>query len=330
MSTSRRDFITLLGGAGAAWPVAARAQQPGLRRIGVLMAAYSQTDREGQARIAAFLETFQRLGWTDGRNVRIAYRWDDGDADRIKTSAAEMVRSAPDVIVALGSPALTELQRLTSTIPIVFTQVGDAVGGGFVASQARPSGNITGFQTLEPAIGGKWLGLLKEAAPNLSRAAVLFGSNTASNVTYLREAEAVGPPLGVMVSAIDVLDHQVERAIAEFAGQLDGGLIVMPNSYIIANRGSIIVLAAGHHLPAIYPYRYFAAEGGLLSYGPDQVDEWRGAATYVDRILRGEKAGELPIQASTKYELVINMKTAKALGFNIPPGLPLRADEVIE
>jgi putative ABC transport system substrate-binding protein len=327
---NRRDFITLIGGA-AVWPLAARAQQAGaVRRIGVLMAAYSQADREGQARIAAFLEAFQRLGWTDGRNVRIAYRWDDGNADRIKTSAAEMVRSAPEVIVALGSPILAELQRLTSSIPIVFTQVGDAVGSGFVASQARPGGNITGFQGLEPAIGGKWLGLLKEAAPNVSRAAVLFGSDTAADVAILRAAEAAGPSLGVMVSAIDALDRQVERAIAAFADRADGGLIVAPNSYIIANRGSIIVSAAGHHLPAIYPYRYFAAEGGLLSYGPDQIDEWRGAATYVDRILRGEKPGELPIQASTKYELVINMRTARALGFNIPPGLPLRADEVLE
>jgi putative ABC transport system substrate-binding protein len=325
----RRDFITLVGGAAAS-PLTSWAQQAPVRRVGVLMSAYSQTDREGQARIAAFLETFQRLGWTDGRNVRIAYRWDNGDADHIKTSAAEMVRSAPDVIVALGSPTVAELQRQTSSIPIVFTQVGDAVGSGFVASQARPGGNITGFQVVEPAIGGKWLGLLKEAAPNLSRVAVLLASDTPVNLEFLRAAEAVGPSLGVMVSAIDVLDHQVERAIAAFAAKPDGGLIVTTNPYIIANRGTIIVSAAGHHLPAIYPYRYFAAEGGLLSYGPDQIDEWRGAATYVDRILRGEKPGELPIQASTKYELIINMRTAKALGFSIPPGLPLRADEVIE
>jgi putative ABC transport system substrate-binding protein len=326
----RRDFITLFGGA-AAWPMAARAQQAGgLRRVGVLMTPFSQTDREGQARIAAFLETFQRLGWMDGRNVRIDVRWAAGDADRIKTSAAEIVRSGPAVIVALGAPALSELRQLTSTIPIVFTQVIDAVDSGFVAGQARPSGNVTGFQPLEFAMGGKWLGLLKEAAPNLSRAAVLITSDVASNLALLRAAEAVGPSLGVTVSVIDVLDRQIERAIAAFAGQPDGGLIVVANAATIANRDLIILLAARYRLPAIYPYRYFAAEGGLLSYGPDQIDEWRGAAAYVDRILRGEKPGDLPVQTPTKYELVVNMKTAKALGFNIPPGLPLRADEVIE
>jgi putative ABC transport system substrate-binding protein len=304
----RREFITLLGGA-AAWPVAARAQQAGgLRLVGVLMTPFSQTDREGEARIAAFLETFQRLGWINGRNVRIDVRWAAGDADRIKASAAEMVHSGPAVIVALGSPALSELQQLTSTIPIVFTQVSDAVGGGFVAGQARPGGNITGFQVLEPAIGGKCLGLLKEAAPNLSRAAVLFASDmAASNVAFLRAVEAVGPSLGVMVS---------------------GGLIVVTNPVTIANRDLIILLAARYGLPAIYPYRYFAA--GLLSYGPDQVDEWRGAATYVDRILRGEKPGDLPVQFPTKFEMILNLKTAKALGLTIPLPLLGRADEVIE
>ena len=221
----RRELITLLGGA-AAWPLAARAQQP--RRIGVLMSDYAQTDREGQARIAAFLDTFQRLGWTDGRNVRIDYRWDIGDAEHIKASAAELVHSAPDVIVVMATPALVELRRLTSTIPIVFTQVGDPVGNGFVAGLARPGGNITGFQTFDPAMGGKWLGLLKEAAPNLSRAAVLFGSDSAANVAYLGAAEAVARSLGVTVTAIDVHDGG-EGAIATFASQPDGGLIVMPH-----------------------------------------------------------------------------------------------------
>jgi putative ABC transport system substrate-binding protein len=325
----RREFITLLGGAAAGWPLAARAQQP--RRIGVLMSNYSQTDREGQANAAAFLDTFQRLGWTDGRNVRIESHWDAGDAERIKASAAELVRSAPDVIVVATSPALAELRRLTSTSPIVFTQIGDPVDSGFVAGRARPGGNITGFESFDPAMGGKWLGVLKEAAPNLSRAAVLFGSDSAASVAFLRAAETVAPSLGVRVTAVDVRDgSEIERAVATFASQPDSGLIVVPHPYTLANRTSIIILAAGHHLPAIYPYRYFATEGGLLSYGPDQIDQWRGAATYVDRILRGEKPGELPVQAPTKYELVINMKTAKALGFNIPPGLPLRADEVIE
>jgi putative ABC transport system substrate-binding protein len=325
----RRQFITLLGGAAAMWPFAARAQQP--RRIGVLVANYAQTDREGQARIAAFLDTFQRLGWTEGRNVRIEYRWDAGDAERIKAWAAELVHSAPDLIVVATNAGLAELHRLTSTIPIVFAQVSDPVGSGFVAGLARPGGNITGFQTFEPAMGGKWLGVLKEAAPNLSRMAVLFGSDSASNVAFLRAAEAAAPSLGVTVTAVDVRDGGgIEREIATFAGQPDGGLIVMPHPYTVGNRASIIILAAGHHLPAIYPFRYFAAEGGLLSYGPDEIDEWRGAATYADRILRGEKPSELPVQAPTKYELVISMKTAKALGLSIPPGLPLRADEVIE
>jgi putative ABC transport system substrate-binding protein len=327
----RREFITLLGGVAAAWPLAARAQQPErMRRIGMLITGFSQTDREGQARVAVFLDTFQKLGWTDGRNVRIDYRWGAGDADRVKASEAELVRSAPDVIV-VASAGLAELQPLTNTIPIVFTQVSDPVGSGFVAGLARPGGNITGFQNFEPAMGGKWLGVLKEAAPNLSRVAVLFGSDAANNIAFLRATEAVAPSLGVKLTAVDVhKGAEIERAIAAFASQPDGGLIVMPHPNTVANRGSIIILAARHRLPAVYPFRYFATEGGLMSYGPDQIDQWRGAATYVDRVLRGEKPGELPVQAPTKFELVINMKTAKALGFNIPPAFPLRADEVIE
>jgi len=325
----RREFITLLGGAAAGWPLAARAQLP--RRIGVLMSNYSQTDREGQANAAAFLDTFQRLGWTDGRNIRIEYRWGAGDAERAKASAAELIRSAPDVIVVATSPALAELQRLTSTIPIVFAQVADPVGSGFVAGLARPAGNITGFQSFDAAMGGKWLGVLKEAVPNLNRVAVLFGSDSASTVAFLRAAQAVAPSLGVTVTAVDVDEGgEIERAIAMLAGQPDGGLIVMPHPNTVANRASIIILAARYRLPAIYPYRYFATEGGLLSYGPDQIDQFRGAATYVDRILRGEKPGDLPVQAPTKFELVVNLKTAKALGLNIPPSFPLRADEVIE
>jgi putative ABC transport system substrate-binding protein len=325
----RRDFITLLGGAVAAWPLAARAQQP--RRIGVLMGGYSQTDREGQAQIAAILDTFQRLGWTDSRNVRFEYHWGTGDADRIKASAAELVHSAPDVIMVTGNPALAELHRLTSTIPIVFIQVADPVGSGFVAGLARPGGNITGFQGFDSAMGGKWLGVLKEAAPNLSRVAVLFSSDSAANVAFLRTAEAGAPSLGVTMTAIDVHDGgEIERAVGTFASRPDGGLIVMPHPYTTANRTSIIILAARYRLPAIYPFRFFAAEGGLMAYGDDQIDLWRRAAAYVDRILRGAKPGDLPVQAPTKFQLVVNMKTAKALGFDIPPGLPLHADEVIE
>jgi putative ABC transport system substrate-binding protein len=328
----RRELLGVLGGAAAAWPFSARAQQPDrMRRLGVQVATYSQTDREGQARIAAFLDTFQRLGWTDGRNVRIEYRWDAGDAERIKASAAELVRSAPDVIVVASNSALVALHRLTSTIPIVFAHVGNPVGSGFVAGLARPGGNITGFQDFEAAMGGKWLGVLKEAAPDLSRVAVLFGSDSVANVAFLRAAETVAPSLGVTVTAIDVHDGgDIESAVAAFASQPDSGLIVVPHANTIANRGSIIILAARHRLPAIYPFRYFVTEGGLLSYGADQIEQWRGVAAYVDRILRGEKPGELPVQAPTRFEMVINMKTAKALGLNIPRALPLRADEVIE
>jgi putative tryptophan/tyrosine transport system substrate-binding protein len=327
---NRRAFITLLGGA-ATWPLAVRAQQPErIRRIGVLM-LYAQTDREGQARSAALLDTLQRLGWTDGRNVRIEYRWSAGDIGREKASAAELVRSTPDVIVVSGWTGLAELKRLTSTIPIVFTQVSDPVGSGLVASLARPAANISGFQNFEPAMGGKWVGVLKEAAPNMRRAAVLFGSDSAATVAMLHAAEAAAPSLDVQVTAVDVSGgDDIERAIATFASQPDGGLIVTPHSNLPANRASIILLAARHRLPAVYPFRYYAAEGGLMAYGSDQIDQWRGAPTYVDRILRGEKPGELPVQAPAKYELVINLKTARVIGLNIPPALPLRADEVIE
>jgi putative tryptophan/tyrosine transport system substrate-binding protein len=327
----RREFVTVLGSA-AVWPLAARAQQPDrVRRVGVLIANYQQGDREGQARIAAFLETFQKVGWTEGRNVRIEYHWEAGDADRGKASAAELVRSAPEVIVVATNPVLAELQRLTSTIAIVFTQVADPVGSGFVASLARPGGNITGFQSFDPAMGGKWLGLLKQAMPNLSRMAVLFGSDSAANVEMLRAAEAASSSLAVMVTAVDVHGGgEIERAIATFASQPDSGLIIMPHPYTVANRGSVIILAARYRLPAIYPYRYFANEGGMISYGPDQIDQWRGAATYVDRILRGEKPSELPVQAPSKFELVINLKTAKALGLTVTESVLLLADEVIE
>jgi putative tryptophan/tyrosine transport system substrate-binding protein len=328
----RREFVVTLGGAVVAWPLAARAQQPErMRRIGVLVAAYTQADREGQARIAAFLDTSKSLGWTDGRNVRIEYRWAAGDADRGKYFATELVRSAPDVMVANGNPVLIELHRLTSTIPIVFTQVSDPVGSGIVAGLARPGGNITGFTNFEPEMGGKWVGLLKEAAPNMSRVAVVFGSDARATVALLRAAEAVAPALAVEVTAVDLHDGaEIERAIAGFASQPNGGLIVTPYPSAVANRASIIVLAARHRLPAVYPFRYFATEGGVMSYGPDQIEQWRGAATYVDRILRGEKPGDLPVQAPTRFELVVNMKTAKALGLNIPPAFSLRAEEVIE
>src|SRR5262249_10569146 len=264
-------------------------------------------------------------------NVRIDYRWGAGDADRSRAFAAELVRSTPDVIVVVNNSTLAELHRLTRTIPIVFTQVSDPVGSGFVAELARPGGNITGFQNFEPTMGGKWLGVLKEAAPNMGRAAVLFGSETAVNIAFLRAAEAVAPSLGVQVASIDIrAGVEIERAIATFANQPGGGVVVLPNPNTTANRASIIILAARHRLPAIYPFRFFAIEGGLMSYGIDQIDQWRGAAAYVDRILRGGKPGGLPVQAPTQFGLVINLKAAKATGVRLPPAFPLRADEVIE
>jgi ABC-type uncharacterized transport system substrate-binding protein len=259
----RREVITLLGGAAATWPLAARAQQPdGVRRIGMLT-FYSQTDREGQARIAVFLDTLKRLGWTDGRNVRVEYRWSAGDAVREKVSAAELVRSTRDIIVVAGWTGLAELQRLTTTIPVVFTQVSDPVGSGFVASLPRPGGNVSGFQNFEPAMGGKWLGVLKEAAPYMRRAAVLFGSDSVATVAMLRAAEAVAPSLDVQVTAVDVHGGvEIEHAIATFASQPDGGLVITPHPSLPPNRGTIFLLAARHRLPAVYPFRYFAAEGG--------------------------------------------------------------------
>ena len=327
----RREFITLVGGA-VAWPLMARAQQAErVRRIGMLIPNFALTDREGQARVAAFLDTLRRLGWVEGRNVEIAYRFGAGTADRGMAAAEELVRSTPDVIVGVTNTAIAELLRLTNTSPIVFIQVGDPMGSGFVAGLARPGGNITGFQSIEPSMGGKWLGVLKEAAPNVGRVAVLFISKQSNNVAMLHAAEAGAPSLGIRITAVDVLGGvEIERAIATFANEPDGGLIVAPNPYTVANRGLIFSLAARYRLPAVYPDRYFATEGGLMSYGPNQIDQWRGAATYVDRILRGEKPGELPVQGPIKFELVVNLKTARALGLNIPPAFPLRADEVIE
>jgi putative ABC transport system substrate-binding protein len=328
----RREFITLLGTMAAVWPLGARAQPvERMRRIGMLVPSFAQTDREGQARMAAFLDTLRKLGWVEGRNIEIAYRYSAGDAERRKAAAEELIRLTPNVIVGVANQAVANMKRLTSTIPVVFLQVGDPVGEGFVASLAQPGANITGFSSNPPSMAGKWLGVLKEAAPNVSRVAVLYGSDGANNIRFLSTAEAGAPSLGVRVSGIDVFGNgEVERAIAAFAGEPDGGLIVAPHPYTVANRGLIFSLAARFRLPAVYPDRYFAVEGGLMSYGPDQIDQWRGAATYVDRILRGEKPAELPVQGPTKFELVVNLKTARALGINIPPAFPLRADEVIE
>jgi putative tryptophan/tyrosine transport system substrate-binding protein len=326
---NRRAFIVGLGGAGAT-PLAAYAQGR-VRRVGVLIAAYTETDRAGQARVATFRNTLQGLGWSDDRNIRFDYRWSGGSTANLKTLAADLVQSAPDAIVVAGDPALTELHKVPSIIPIVFTQVSEPVDSGFVVSLARPGGRITGFQNFEPAMGGKCVGVLKEVAPNLKRAGAMFSSDAAPHASFLRAAEAAAPSTGVTVSVVNVQNSgEIEHATEVFATQPDSGLLVFPHPNTIANRGLINALAIRHRLPAIYPYRYFATEGGLVSYGPDQIDQWRGAARYIDRILRGEKPANLPVQAPTKYELVINLKIAKELRLNVPSSLLARADDVIE
>jgi len=327
----RRDFIAGLAGA-TAWPHAARAQQTDrMRRIGVLMGGYVSADPEGQANLAAFLNTLQGLGWTAGRNVRFEVRWMGDDAGRLKAYAAELVALAPEVIFCSTTPVVAEMSRLTRTIPIVFAQVADPVNVGFVTSMARPGGNITGFSLYEAAIGGKWLEILKEIAPRVSRVAVMLLPQIASYVAMLRAAEAAAASLAIKVSEAGVHDaREIEHAITAFASDPEGGLIVCPSPITNGNHALIAELAARHHLPGVYPHRYYASSGGLVSYGHNLTDEYRRAASYVDRILKGEKPGDLPIQQPTKFELVINRTTAKALGLDIPTTLLATADEVIE
>ena len=327
--SSRRAFITLIGGA-AAWPLAARAQQRGrMRRIGVLMNLASD-DAEGQARLAAFHQGLQQLGWTVGGNVQIDYRFGEGDAERYRRSASELVALAPDVLVTTGAPAVEALQRTTRTVPIVFVTVTDPVGGGLVASLARPGGNTTGFTLSEYGVSGKWLELLKQIAPNVTRAAVLRDP-VAVGIGQFAAIQAVAPSLQVELSPIDARDvAEIERAVTAFAKQPNGGLIVSASAFTIIHRVLIITLAAKHELPAVYPYRFFVAGGGLISYGPDPRDQFRLAAGYVDRILKGEKPADLPVQDPTRFVTALNMKTARALGLDVPPTLLARADEVIE
>jgi putative ABC transport system substrate-binding protein len=329
----RREFITLLGGAAAvAWPLAARAQQPDrVRRIGVLMASAAD-DSESQARIAAFLQGLQQLGWADGRNMRIDTRWATTDADDIRRHAAELAALAPDVLVAAtGTVTAAPLLQATRTVPIVFVQVIDPVGAGFVVSLARPGGNATGFTIYEYGMSGKWLELLKEIAPRMARAAVLRDPAIASGIGQFAAAQAVAPSLGVELSPVDVRDAgEIEHAVTAFARSSNGGLIVTASALATRHRDLIIALAARLRLPAVYPNRYFVTGGGLISYGPDYVDQYRRAAGYVDRILKGEKPADLPVQAPTRYELTINLKAATALGLSVPPSLLARADEVIE
>jgi putative tryptophan/tyrosine transport system substrate-binding protein len=328
----RREFIALLGSAAVGWPLVARAQQPErMRRIGVLM-NLTADDPESPVRIAAFLQGLQQLGWTDGRNVRIEYRWGGDEAERYHTYAAELVALAPDVILAGASTSVAALQQASRTVPIVFASVIDPVGAGFVASLARPGGNTTGFSAFEYSISGKWLELLKELAPNVTRAAVLRDPTLAAGIGQFAAIQALAPPsFGVELTPIDVRDPgEIERDITAFARERNGGLIVTASTLSGIHRKLIITLAARHRLPAVYPFRLYVAGGGLVSYGPDLVDPFRRAAAYVDRILKGEKPVDLPVQAPTKYELVINLKTAKALDLDVSAQLLARTDEVIE
>jgi putative tryptophan/tyrosine transport system substrate-binding protein len=326
----RREFIGLLGGA-AGWPLAALGQQPDrMRRIGVLTNLLAE-DPESQARVGAFLQGVQEFGWAVGRNVRIDYRWGAGDADRTRRYAAELVALKPDVVLTSGSTALAPLLQVTRSVPIVFAQVPDPVGTGFVNSLARPGGNATGFMTIEYGMSGKWLELLKQIAPGVTRAAVLRDSAQTSGIGQFGAIQAVAPSLGVEVIPVNVRDAgEIERDVAAFARSSNLGLIVASSPLAALYRDVMVTLAARYRLPAVYYQRVFVAGGGLISYGPDLIDQYRRAAGYVDRILKGERAADLPVQAPTKYELVINLKTARALGLDVPPTLLARADEVID
>jgi|RhiMetdeSRZDD1v2_1073273.scaffolds.fasta_scaffold20668_8 ABC-type uncharacterized transport system substrate-binding protein len=326
----RREFITLLG-AAAAWPLAARAQQPGkMPRVGMLL-AFAESDPTMQARLAAFRQGLAELGWNEGRNVRIDYRFAGSDIERFRVHAAELIALAPDIMFAHSNPGLAALRQENRTIPTVFVQVADPVGSGFIDSLARPGGNATGFTNFEPATGGKWVEILKEIAPGVSRTAVLMHPETAANVALFRAAEAAGPLLGVTVAAVGVREAAgIEQAITSFAREPNGGLIALPHVVTAGHRELIARLAIEHRLPAVGAFGFMATSGGLISYGIDVIDLFRRSAAYVDRILRGEKPANLPVQAPVKFELVINLKTAKALGLTVPATLLARADEVIE
>ena len=327
----RREFITLLGSATVAWPLAARAQQAErMRRIGVLM-PYPANDLEGQARIGAFQQELQQLGWAIGRNVRVDTWWAGANANDIRRHAEELAALAPDAILATGSATVGPLLQATRTVPIVFVSVPDPVGAGFVNSLARPGGNATGFLVFEYSLSGKWLELLKQIAPGVTRAAIIRDPAISAGLGQFGAIQAMASSVGVEVSPLNVRDAgEIESAVADFARSSNGGLIVTASALANFHRELLANLAARHKLPAVYSARHFVTHGGLISYGPDRIDPYRRAAVYIDRILKGEKPADLPVQAPTKYELVINLKTAKALGLDVPPSLLARADEVIE
>jgi putative ABC transport system substrate-binding protein len=328
----RRDFVALLGGAALASPVAARAQQPGrMRRVGVLMGV-AESDPEGQARIAAFRQGLTDLGWVDGRNLRIEYRWAAGDADRIREYTAELVALAPDVLIGNGTAALAALRDATRSIPIIFVLVNDPVGQGFIPNLARPGGNITGFSFLEYSMVGKSLEMLRQLAPNVHRVAIMFNPATAPHYTvFLRSFETVPPPSPLEIKATPVgTEADIEQAVAKLAKEPGGGLLVPPDTFTVVHRDLVISSAAQHRVPAIFTYRQFVREGALISYGPETTDIFQRSASYVDRILKGANPGDLPAQAPTKFELAINVRTARTLGLDVPPTLLALADEVIE
>ncbi len=325
----RREFLKALGGL-ASWPVAAHAQErERMRRVGVFMSLPAD-DPQSSIRSAAFLQALAEKGWIVGRNLQIDFRWATEDADRLRKDANELATLGPEVVLAAATRTLNSLQQATRTIPIVFVQAIDPVGTGAVDSLARPGGNVTGFSQFEYGLSGKWLELLKEIAPNVTQAAILRDSENPAGGGQLGALQAVAPSLGVEVRPIGVRRAALERDIASFARDRNGGLIVPGSGSAVSNRKFIIQLAAQHHLPAVYPYRFFVSDGGLISYGPDLIDQYWRAAGYVDRILKGEKPADLPVQAPTKYELVINLKNAKAIGLTIPETVLSRADEVIE
>ena len=327
----RRALVATLGGAAIAWPLLGRTQQINqMRRVGVLMLLAAE-DAVAKIRIVKFRQSLRQLGWIDGNNLQIDYRWSTGDSDQVRKDAADLVALAPDVLLATGSSSVAALQQATRTVPIVFALVSDPVGAGFVDSLPRPGGNATGFINFEYVLSAKWLELLKQIAPGLTRVAVLRDSAIAAGAGQLGAMQSVAPSLGVELSPIGVRDPgEIERAVAAFARSPNGGLILTASALAPVRRDLIITLAGRHRLPAVYYERYFAADGGLISYGPDQLDQYRRAAGYVDRILKGEKAANLPVQSPAKYELVVNLKTAKELGLTIPETILVRADEVIE
>jgi putative tryptophan/tyrosine transport system substrate-binding protein len=327
----RREFITLIG-AAAAWPLAARAQQrERMRRIGVVTGGSAGEDSDSHANVAALRQGLQQLGWSEGGNVRIDYRWGAGSAENVRKYAAELAALAPDAILAVGTSTMAPLLQATRTVPIVFVNVADPVGAGFVDSLSRPGGNATGFMQFEYSLTGKWLELLKQIAPGVTRAAVLRDAALTAGIGQFAVIQSVAPSLGVEVSPINLRGApEIERVVAAFARSPNGGLIVTSTSLALRHRELIIALAARHKLPAVYYRRYFVTTGGLMSYGYDLADQYRRATVYLDRILKGEKPADLPVQSPTRYELVINQKTAKALGLTVPESLLARADEVIE